>query len=124
MTSETEERKPNVLDQLPSIEDVQKRMNVLRREYDQLNVLLTSLRRIKKEFRFEGDERDFLLTKRVIRALARGGINTVDDLLGKTARQLLDIKNFGEGSLQELEAEMAVYGLKLRTVLYPNGGER
>jgi hypothetical protein len=48
-------------------------------------------------------------------ALAKSGILTVSDLCCRTAQELLEIKNFGEGSLYEVERFLADLGYGLAT---------
>ncbi|MCS7161101.1 MAG: DNA-directed RNA polymerase subunit alpha C-terminal domain-containing protein [Gemmatales bacterium] len=48
------------------------------------------------------------------KAMAKLGIQTVGDLINYTADQLLEVKNFGVTSLNEVRAKLAELGLKLR----------
>ena len=47
------------------------------------------------------------------KALKSSGIEKIGDLVGKTSKELLEIQNFGEKSLQKLEKKLAEYGLGL-----------
>jgi DNA-directed RNA polymerase subunit alpha len=46
--------------------------------------------------------------------MAKLGIQTVGDLINYTADQLLEVKNFGVTSLNEVRSKLAELGLKLR----------
>ncbi len=48
-----------------------------------------------------------------LRALKNSGVKKMGDLVGKTSKELLKIKNFGEKSLQKVEKKLADYGLGL-----------
>ncbi|GBD37038.1 DNA-directed RNA polymerase subunit alpha [bacterium HR36] len=48
------------------------------------------------------------------KAMAKLNIQTVGDLINYTAEQLLEVKNFGVTSLNEVRAKLAELGLKLR----------
>lgn len=54
------------------------------------------------------------LPEQQLKALKSSGIKTVDDLVGKTARDLLVIRNFGEKSLQKIESQLGKYNLVQR----------
>ena len=47
------------------------------------------------------------------KALKSSGIEKIGDLVGKTSKELLEIQNFGQKSLQKLEKKLAEYGLGL-----------
>jgi DNA-directed RNA polymerase alpha subunit len=130
VSSETEKSEIDVLSQLPSIDDVEEQISSVKRELATLELLLASLQIMNKpqakqvstkqplkEFRFQGDDRVFKLKYRIIKAFRRNGIRSIDELVQKTAEDLLAIQNFGYVSLHELQDEMAKHGLKLRTQL-------
>lgn len=58
------------------------------------------------------DELD--LNSAVITALVNNGIESVDDLCGKTAGELLKIKGIGRRSVEMIEEELGCYGLQLK----------
>lgn len=53
------------------------------------------------------------LSVRVWHALASHGIRTIEELCGWTACELLDIRNFGAGALEEVERMLATAGWSL-----------
>jgi len=53
------------------------------------------------------------LSVRTMNCLRRAGIPTVGQLITKTAKDLLDLRNFGEKSRQEIEDRLAGIGLSL-----------
>lgn len=53
------------------------------------------------------------LTKRSYHCLKRANINTVEELTKRSRWNLLRIRNLGKSSLNEIESELASYGLKL-----------
>lgn len=57
---------------------------------------------------------DILWSVRTRRAFERGGINDISELTSKTAAELLDIRNFGQTSLNEVRSCLAARGLSLR----------
>ena len=44
----------------------------------------------------------------------RLGINSLGDLVSRSADELLESKNFGQTSLQEVKDKLVQYGLRLR----------
>lgn len=56
---------------------------------------------------------DLNLSYRTYRCLKRSGINTVGQLCGTRRVDLLDIRNFGAKSLDEVEQKLQEFGLKL-----------
>ncbi len=54
------------------------------------------------------------LSVRSYNCLKREGINTVGDLVQKTEAELMDIRNFGQKSIDEVKAKLAELGLSLR----------
>jgi DNA-directed RNA polymerase subunit alpha len=46
--------------------------------------------------------------------LKREGIQTVGDLVQRTEQDLLDIRNFGQKSIDEVKQKLAEMGLSLR----------
>lgn len=57
---------------------------------------------------------DLNLSVRARKCMARLGLNTVGDLLRKTGDDLLECKNFGVTSLNEVREKLTAKGLKLR----------
>jgi DNA-directed RNA polymerase subunit alpha len=57
---------------------------------------------------------DLNLSVRSYNCLKREGINTVGDLVQKTEAELLDIRNFGQKSIDEVKAKLEELGLELR----------
>lgn len=54
------------------------------------------------------------LTTRPYNGLKRDGIDTVGQLVGRTAESLLDIRYFGQKSVDEVKAKLAGMGLALK----------
>ena len=46
--------------------------------------------------------------------LKRAGINTLGDLLQRTEEEVVNVKNFGRKSLDEVKEKLATLGLELR----------
>jgi len=59
------------------------------------------------------DVADFELSVRCYTALEQMGITTVAELVSKTEEEILECKNFGDTSLQELKTALAQRGLRL-----------
>jgi DNA-directed RNA polymerase subunit alpha len=57
---------------------------------------------------------DLNLTVRSYNCLKREGINTVGDLVQKTETELMDIRNFGQKSIDEVKGKLEDLGLSLR----------
>jgi DNA-directed RNA polymerase subunit alpha len=57
---------------------------------------------------------DLNLSVRARKCMNRLGINTLGDLIQRSAEELLESKNFGQTSLQEVKDKLAQYGLRLR----------
>ncbi len=57
---------------------------------------------------------DLDLSSSIICALDDAGIETVEDLCGKTAEELLSIKGIGRKSIQAIRDELICYGLRLK----------
>ena len=53
------------------------------------------------------------LSVRALNCLRNAGINSVMDLVKKERKELLDLRNFGKKSLNEIESFLAAHGLKL-----------
>jgi DNA-directed RNA polymerase subunit alpha len=53
------------------------------------------------------------LSVRATNCLESEGINTVRDLVGRTEDQLLQVRNFGETTLQEVRDRLQAIGLRL-----------
>jgi DNA-directed RNA polymerase subunit alpha len=54
------------------------------------------------------------LTVRSYNCLKREGIHTVGELIGRSEADLLDIRNFGSKSIDEVKAKLATLGLALK----------
>ena len=57
---------------------------------------------------------ELTLTVRSYNCLKREGINTVGDLVQKSESELMDIRNFGQKSIDEVKAKLEELGLGLR----------
>ena len=57
---------------------------------------------------------DLNLSVRARKCMIRLGLNTVGELLRRTGDDLLECKNFGVTSLNEVREKLQVQGLKLR----------
>lgn len=57
---------------------------------------------------------DLNLSVRARKCMNRLGINTLGDLIGRSSEELLEAKNFGQTSLQEVKDKLVGYGLRLR----------
>ncbi len=57
---------------------------------------------------------DLELSARSSNCLRKAGINTVAELIGKDINDLMQIKNFGRKSADEINEKLAQYGLSLR----------
>ena len=57
---------------------------------------------------------DLDLSSSIICALDDAGIETLEDLCGKTAEELLSIKGIGRKSIQAIRDELICYGLRLK----------
>jgi DNA-directed RNA polymerase subunit alpha len=57
---------------------------------------------------------DLELSARSSNCLRKAGINTVAELIGKDINELMQIKNFGRKSADEINEKLAQYGLGLR----------
>ena len=57
---------------------------------------------------------DLDLTVRSYNCLKREGIHTVGELLSRSEADLLDIRNFGAKSIDEVKAKLASMGLALK----------
>jgi DNA-directed RNA polymerase subunit alpha len=57
---------------------------------------------------------DLELTVRSYNCLKREGIHTVGELVGRSEADLLDIRNFGQKSIDEVKAKLASMGLALK----------
>ena len=54
------------------------------------------------------------LSVRARKCMNRLGINTLNDLVQRSSEELLEAKNFGMTSLQEVKEKLTQYGLRLR----------
>ncbi len=57
---------------------------------------------------------DLNLSVRSYNCLKREGINTVGDLVQRSEQELMDIRNFGQKSIEEVKAKLDELGLSLR----------
>jgi DNA-directed RNA polymerase subunit alpha len=57
---------------------------------------------------------DLNLTVRSYNCLKREGINTVGELVEKSEAELMDIRNFGQKSIEEVKSKLDELGLTLR----------
>ena len=57
---------------------------------------------------------DLRLTVRSYNCLMREGVHTVGELVGRSEADLLDIRNFGQKSIDEVKAKLAELGLALK----------
>ena len=57
---------------------------------------------------------DLNLSQRSYNCLKRDGIHTVGELLGRSEQDLLDIRNFGSKSIEEVKEKLAELGLALK----------
>jgi DNA-directed RNA polymerase subunit alpha len=57
---------------------------------------------------------DLELTVRSYNCLKREGIHTVGELVGRSEADLLDIRNFGQKSIDEVKAKLHSMGLALK----------
>ena len=57
---------------------------------------------------------DLNLSVRARKCMNRLGINTLGDLISRSSDELLEAKNFGQTSLQEVKDKLTQYGLRLR----------
>ena len=57
---------------------------------------------------------DLNLSVRSYNCLKREGVNTVGDLVQRSEQELMDIRNFGQKSIEEVKAKLEELGLSLR----------
>jgi DNA-directed RNA polymerase subunit alpha len=57
---------------------------------------------------------DLKLTQRSYNCLKREGIHTVSELVSRTEQDLLDIRNFGSKSIEEVKLRLQEMGLSLK----------
>ena len=55
------------------------------------------------------------LSVRSFNCLKRAGINTVEDLIGKTEEDMMKVRNLGRKSLEEVIAKLDSFGFSLRS---------
>lgn len=65
---------------------------------------------------------DLDLQSRSYNALKREGIHTVGELVARSEADLLDIRNFGAKSIEEIKAKLAELGMVLKDSPMPAGG--
>ncbi|HZJ57428.1 MAG TPA: DNA-directed RNA polymerase subunit alpha [Clostridia bacterium] len=68
----------------------------------------------KKEKVLEMTIEELDLSVRSYNCLKRAGINTVDELIQKTAEDMMKVRNLGKKSLEEVEQKLAVLDLSLK----------
>jgi DNA-directed RNA polymerase subunit alpha len=56
---------------------------------------------------------DLRLSGRAANCLHEEGITTIRELVARTREELLEVRNFGENTLQELEEKLQELGLRL-----------
>lgn len=90
--------------------------NLEREEVEQNNQdFLESLNNIPDPSKYDNhDIRNLKLTRRTFNCLHRAGIQSIGDLRGFTADELLAIDRFGKHSLREVQDELNAYGLHLK----------
>ena len=59
------------------------------------------------------------LSVRTMNCLRRGGVATVGELIGKKAKELLQLRNFGQKSFREIEERLKKIGLSLAPQVEP-----
>ncbi|MDO4665296.1 MAG: DNA-directed RNA polymerase subunit alpha [Actinomycetaceae bacterium] len=64
---------------------------------------------------------DLSLQSRSYNALKREGISTVGELVARSEADLLDIRNFGAKSIEEIKAKLAELGMALKDSPMPTG---
>ena len=57
---------------------------------------------------------DLNLSVRSYNCLKREGVNTVGDLVQRSEQELMDIRNFGQKSIDEVKGKLDELGLTLR----------
>jgi len=57
---------------------------------------------------------EFKFSTRTMNCLHREGIESTEELLEKSGQTLRDIRNFGEGNLEEVRSKLKSFGLKLK----------
>jgi len=83
-------------------------------EYLRLFITKETLRgKIKEEEFLEHGIEEIGLNNLPLNALRSSGIRKIKDLLKKRARELLEIENFGEKSLERIKEKLAEYNLSL-----------
>jgi len=83
-------------------------------EYLRLFITKETLRgKIKEEEFLEHGIEEIGLNSLPLNALRSSGIRKIKDLLKKRARELLEIENFGEKSLERIKEKLAEYNLSL-----------
>ena len=60
------------------------------------------------------DIRELNLSVRSRKCTTKLGLTTISDLIQRTAKDLLEVKNFGTTSLNEVREKLATRGLKLK----------
>ncbi|GBC93333.1 DNA-directed RNA polymerase subunit alpha [bacterium HR15] len=107
-------------------EAVQRAATILRDQFDLLTTLgmeemaseiAVSMQEVLPHLRHIPDRplEELGLSARVINAMRSGGITTLHKLLMTSREQLLELRNFGENALKEVEAKLHELGLELRS---------
>lgn len=65
---------------------------------------------------------DLGLASRAMNCLTREGIRTVGELVARSQADLLDIRNFGQKSIDEIKDKLAELGMSLKDSPMPTGG--
>lgn len=81
---------------------------------DQLAEILTDQPESPSDELLDAPTRVIGLSVRVRKCMARLGITTVGELIQRTGDELLECRNFGVTSLNEVRDKLSVHGLKLR----------
>jgi DNA-directed RNA polymerase alpha subunit len=81
---------------------------------EQLNILIEELQRRRGELQaVRGDLQELELSIRTQKALESGGIDSIEQLSEKTARQLPGIKDFGKKALNEVTRALSKRGITI-----------
>ena len=65
---------------------------------------------------------DLRLSLRASNCLHEAGIETLKDLVSRSREELLEVRNFGDTTLQEIEAKLRELGLELGMSLPAGAG--
>jgi DNA-directed RNA polymerase alpha subunit len=85
---------------------------------EQLNILIEELQRRRGELEaLRGDLQELGLSIRTHKALSSAGIDSIEQLSKKTARQLIEFKDFGKKALNEVTRALSKRGITIDTDL-------